>query len=236
MWLLKLREGAKGFIWWSKVGLWWFVLRWLKLGKPLTSLFPFVLAAIGDEVDHSFIEGGGVESSSEVDMAPKPKNLATALATKKSKAVAAPTIQDPPPGSVGTLSPTEALKLWNPEFAATELERIQKVMANRDCIFKYSSELKKVQRKANSLATDRKTATEKLATAKKYRATSDNVVARFLIEVDAALDKMNEALHGLTKLQKVATSPVYQMIFDRGYNRARDYYTRQVAELCPIVL
>ncbi|GFY81115.1 NADPH-dependent thioredoxin reductase C [Actinidia rufa] len=146
--------------------------------KAVDLAFPFVLAAIGDEVDHSFIEGGGVESSSEVDMAPKPKNLATALATKKSKAVAAPTIQDPPPGSVGTLSPTEALKLWNPEFAATELERIQKVMANRDCIFKYSSELKKVQRKANSLATDRKTATEKLATAKKYRATSDNVVVR----------------------------------------------------------
>ncbi|GFZ11147.1 hypothetical protein Acr_22g0005450 [Actinidia rufa] len=52
--------------------------------------FPSVLPAVGDEVDHSLIGGGGTESSSEVDMAPKSKNLATTLAPKKTSKFGVP--------------------------------------------------------------------------------------------------------------------------------------------------
>ncbi|GFZ05405.1 hypothetical protein Acr_17g0009770 [Actinidia rufa] len=66
--------------------------------KDAEFLFPQVLPVFGDEVAHSFVEEGNVESSFEMNMATKPKNLGIAIAPKKSPAIVPPVkVQVPPP-------------------------------------------------------------------------------------------------------------------------------------------
>ena len=58
------------------------------------------------------------------------------------------------------------------------------------------------------------------------RETSNDLVAKSLIEVDAAREKMDKALHDLVELQKVATGSMYGRVFSRGYNQDEDSYMR----------
>ena len=46
-------------------------------------------------------------------------------------------------------------------------------------------------------------------------------------------EQMTRTLQDLTKLQKVAICPVYEWVFNHGYNRAGDSYERQVVKLPP---
>ncbi|GFZ09238.1 hypothetical protein Acr_20g0010460 [Actinidia rufa] len=54
---------------------------------------------------------------------------------------------------------------------------------------------------------------------------------KFKLEADVAQEKLHKALQDLAEFQKVATGPVYERVFNHGYNRAGDSYERYVAEL-----
>ncbi|GFS29098.1 hypothetical protein Acr_00g0005370 [Actinidia rufa] len=207
----------------------------------------------------SFERGDAVDSNFEVDMPTKAKNLGDVLASKKSKAVATPIVQDlasvqvpptalsPAPSSVGLSLPSplsqknngkapvvgssQKLK-WGKKASSVGtstpsvmlpqdvadltiedsveagnlmlMQYIQRAKVKSDQLKKHLAKLKKAQKKANYLEGYLNKAKEALAIAKKSRNASDGVVVRFLIEVNAARDKMNKALHDLTELQQVA--------------------------------
>ncbi|GFS33928.1 hypothetical protein Acr_00g0031310 [Actinidia rufa] len=85
--------------------------RKFKRGKRLSSLtipdLPSVLPALRNKVNHSFVEG--VDSNFEVAMPPTAKKLNDALAPKKFKVVAAPTVQDPILVQVPALVPAPSI-------------------------------------------------------------------------------------------------------------------------------
>ena len=99
-------------------------------------------------------------------------------------------------------------------------------MANLERMKKHSFELKKDQNRVNTLEGDLKKANEGLVAEVKAREASDDLVAKSLIEVDAARENMDKALHDLVELQKVATGLMYERVFSRDYNRDGDSYMR----------
>ncbi|GFS42078.1 hypothetical protein Acr_00g0077960 [Actinidia rufa] len=55
-----------------------------------------------------------------------------------------------------------------------------------------------------------------------------DAIAMSKLEADVAQEKLHKALHDLDELYKV-----YERVFNHGYNRAGDFYERQVAKLHP---
>ena len=90
----------------------------VSLGSKAANLvFPLAMPAVGEEVEHSFIRGGGADSSSEANMAPNPKNLGATIAPEKSKLaiqVHAPTV----------LVPISALPSWEASFPSSPLFKV----------------------------------------------------------------------------------------------------------------
>ena len=108
-------------------------------------------------------------------------------------------------------------------------------MANLECLKKHSINLKQAKKKANSLEAKLKRAKENLASKETVitdECRSDaEVVALSLIEMtnthdamDKALAKKDKVLKDLVEIQKVDQGPVYQQVFDRGWNMVEDHY------------
>ncbi|GFS46152.1 hypothetical protein Acr_00g0100470 [Actinidia rufa] len=226
--------------------------------KATEHIFPSVFPVVGDEVKRSFVGGGGAESSSEVDMAPKPKNLGTAIAPKKSTVVVPPPVQD--------LIQAPLLVLLAPTSAEPSLpfSRSSENEKGRHPRWVFPNWLKR-ERKTGSIGTLTPIDAPKFCNLKFFVAelerqvtTSDtskdhdtclalaqavmllNDVANLVAEgsVEAGDLMVMQYVQKLAKLQKVAHCLVYERVFDHGYNWAgynwaRDNCMRQAAELRP---
>ena len=101
-------------------------------------------------------------------------------------------------------------------------------MANFERMKKYTTDQKEANQRAHVFENELKKAKLDLAATKQVAVHARN-------EAEAALAQMNKALQDLAELQKVTSGEVFEQVFNRGYNRAGDFYEKQVAELRPII-
>ncbi|GFY96628.1 hypothetical protein Acr_11g0009340 [Actinidia rufa] len=177
-----------------------------KVPVPVLVVVAPILPAVGDEVEHSFIKGGGAESiSKEEDMALNPGNLGTAITSNKSKAeVSTPEAQDPPPVQDPILALPEPTKVvlflqYAADLAvedsveACDLMVMQHVQAriskspNRSGQLgaqeEHSFKLKKPRKRACTLEGDLKKAKEALVAEVKACEANNDLAAKSLIEI-----------------------------------------------------
>ena len=81
------------------------------------------------------------------------------------------------------------------------MQSLQRAMTNLEHTRKHSFKLKKAQKRVNTLEGDLKKVKEALVAKAKVEAreTSNDLVAKSLIEVDAAKEKMDKDLHDLVE-------------------------------------
>ncbi|GFS42008.1 hypothetical protein Acr_00g0077640 [Actinidia rufa] len=202
-----------------------------------------------DLIEHSFTEGGGVETSSEAAYPPKPRPLGK----KKPKVVnphvrvqVPPLVQDPILALPDLTKSLHTAELWNLKFAAIELERLswmtlrgttkpislwgkpscsrrmclQRAMASSMRMKKYSSNAKTALKKTTNLDSDLKMAIDKLAIGEAAHQASDASATKYKVEADATQEKLHQALQDLADLKRVAVDLVYEWVFNRGSSQA----------------
>ncbi|GFZ01005.1 hypothetical protein Acr_14g0006400 [Actinidia rufa] len=174
--------------------------------------FPIVAPATKDLIEHSFNQGSSFGTNSEeVDMAPKPRTLEEGEApcgrahlSKEGK------------GSSNSVGPFKIVGV--PELLCFQ-NLLGKQVINADT----SKDHENYLALGNAIMLQKNVADYAAEGSEEF---SDLIIMQG-VQAEATLAQMNKALQDVAEFQKVASSEVFEQVFNRGYNRSRDSYEKQ---------